>query len=141
MDVNGSVTPVEFEHQVTVESWLNGIQIALQASSVIDVTKFGNGNALPNGLLIELKDSSDVLLHDFTDGEPIKTNADFGKMYSANIVNSFDGKQLCIMLPFEGHPSHMEEDDKIVVTVQDDLTSDVDSLTVQAGGFTYGQRA
>ena len=33
MNVNGSGTPVEFEYQVTVESWLNGIQIALQASA------------------------------------------------------------------------------------------------------------
>ncbi len=141
MDVNGSSIPVEFEHQVSVETWITSIQIALQASSVIDVTKFGNGAALTNGILLETKDGNDTLLHDFTNGEPIKTNADFGMIAPSTVMNSFDGKQLSIMLQIQGHPIYMTENDKIIATIQDNLTIDVNSLTVQIAGFTYGQRA
>ena len=70
LNVNGSVTPVEFIlEDLPVDNFLlTRIDYLIAQDSVVDVKKFGNINALANGLLFEIdgqqvfKNNADIML-------------------------------------------------------------------------------
>lgn len=136
MVVNGSVTPVEFIHQPTVESWLTEIKILLLDSAITDTGKFGNDTALTNGFLLEHKDKDDNVKFAWNDGDPIKTNADLCRTIGTCTNNPFEGKLLAVTLTTNYHPIHLVEDDKVVLTIRDNMT--IESLTCQIAGYIYG---
>jgi len=79
MNVDGSVTPQNFEFGVAAGqiAVLESFGFELQDAKGFGLNEFGNlGAALTNGLLIQMVESDGTLLADFTQGEPITTNAE-----------------------------------------------------------------
>ena len=87
--------------------------------------------------LIQLKNSSDVVLLDLTDGLPIKKNADFGRVcYDQKISNIGAGTDIIqVRWTFAraGAPLKMEDGDKLVITFNDDFTGLTDHTFMVQG--------
>ena len=58
--------------------FISRLIIEIKDAGSIDAGSYGNGITLTNGIQVQKKDGSGVIV-DFTDGEPIITNADWAK--------------------------------------------------------------
>lgn len=83
MNVDGSVTPVEFKFTAPVEEdlLLFGVTISLMDFYVYP-NEFGDMGELTNGVLFRVLDDQDQVVFDMCDGEPIVRNADFAAIDS-----------------------------------------------------------
>lgn len=81
MNVNGSITPVDFCYTCPANkvAFLYRINILITDASM-KMDKFGGLMALTNGVEIGIYDSSNVLIKDPTDTDNIKTIADFSML-------------------------------------------------------------
>lgn len=100
---------------------------------------FGSGTALTNGLTIDVeRDSSSIL--DLDSGLGIKVNADFGR-YTHNVtVTTYGSGQTTLIaeINFEesyGFPLRLDADERLVVTVNDNLSTGWVELRALAQGY------
>ena len=100
---------------------------------------FGSGTALTNGLTIDVeRDSTSVI--DLDNGLGIKVNADFGRYTHDVTVTTYGSGQttliakLCFGELF-GMPLRLDADERLVVTVNDDLSTGWTELRAVAQGY------
>ena len=121
LNVNGSVTPVEFAlEDLPVDNFLlTRIDYLISQDAIIDVKKFGNINALTNGLLFEI------------DGQQVfKNNADIMLFASDSTLDSvkITGTTASIIngnwstLAIYGHAIISRKSD-LKIIIRDDLTA------------------
>ena len=150
MNVDGSVTPVEFEigPSKTRDRFISMISFLIADANAI-LSKFGNITALTNGLrfFYEREAVGEIDLH-----EGLTTNWDvvrmcggtpaFGTAVDAfrakNVVGASEGYipmfDMKLMMPPYGLKIDQESKQRLAFSVQDDL-SDIDALDVIAYGF------
>jgi hypothetical protein len=127
MNVDGSVTPVQFFYQCPANhrAFLYRVIVQIQDTGMTHIT-YGGLAALANGLAVDILDSSDTSINDFTGGEPIQDNATWRSLcYDANYETKGSLDSLAVRWVFSkdvGGPVIMEAGDKFVMTVNDDLT-------------------
>jgi hypothetical protein len=85
LNVDGSTTPVAFALAAGDSEVLRvlGLQFVIQAATAPELTEFGDGAALTNGLTLLLLDSSAAAIVDVLDGEPVKSNLDLAAVCSS----------------------------------------------------------
>ena len=97
--------------------------------ATIDPLDFGGISALTNGLLFKVHDSDDVVLLDFLDGRPIKTNADFDDLVGTDVEIHFGAGAaedlLTVQLDLDefGALMSLTVGQYIQVTVQDNIAA------------------
>ncbi len=79
MNVNGSITPVDFKATAPYRVMLTSMHFELRDVGT-DPGLFGGIAALTNGIQVSIHDESDTLLMDLTVDETIKTNGDWGSL-------------------------------------------------------------
>jgi len=142
MAVDGSVTPVIFKHRLGVPSTsldtdITRVILTCTTSGGIDLSGFGDGNALTNGLVF--RKTGDNRNNIFN----IKTNADMSNLaYDFNIYDTTNPAQgldgFVSRLTFAGQNKigvslRVGKDDNLEVIIQDDLTG-LNTLSLIAEG-------
>ncbi len=144
MAVDGSITPVVFE-------WENEepVKNAVISRLLIDIldagpttTKFGGiTGGLANGMLMDCRDPSDVIVLDLLDGDPIKQNHQFGRFagpdWVLTITAGADAVNVRWSLSKSGKELLLPPGFKLRVTARDDLTT-LDSMSVAVQGYRIG---
>lgn len=129
MAVNGT-TPKVFEYVVPAGKnvWIQRLNI-FGTNTNIDPDNFFGISALSNGLKIEVVDSSDVLIKDFTDGLPIKSLIDLSALAGSDAGSSIDrlgsadsGATVRWTISKAGEPLFIREGYKFRVTVRDNIS-------------------
>ncbi len=123
---------------------INRIIISLEDETGFKAETFGKESALTNGLLLKSEFASQVVRTDFLNGDTIKTNGQFGLMCFDvdvhNWANTPTDEILLARLSFNrfsvngGLTLTGDDSEKLVVTVQDDLTA-ILRLKVMAQGY------
>lgn len=143
MNVDGSITPVKFKHRTGIPSvpritHITRIIITGITTTPVDLSKFGNLNALTNGLVFRAVNGETNNIFN------VKTNADLEnitldwKPYSAtNPAQGIDG--FSARLTFSGAEKldttlRVGQFDNLEMIIQDDLTG-LTSLTVFLEGY------
>jgi len=128
MAVDGSSTPVVFKYTGTGNGlYAYRINWIIADAGIRIYDFFGGVAALTNGITIKAiaADDSTVLI-DFTNGEPIKRNAEFSSLAGtdAPILDSVGTDILSVRWTLEkaGEPFKLGLGESIQVTIQDDLT-------------------
>jgi len=142
MAVDGSVTPVIFKHRLGVPSTpsatdITRVILTCTTSGGIDLSGFGDGVALTNGLV--LRQTGDPRTNIFN----VKANADISNIaYDFNIYDTTNPAQgldgFVSRLTFAGQNKigvslRIGQDDNLEVIIQDDLTG-LESLSLIAEG-------
>ncbi len=127
MNVNGSVTPVEYKFVVPTggEFLLLGMRVGL-IDARLDPNKFGDIARLSRGLDFELRDDQNAVVLDLTDGEKIKRNADFA-MIDGGDFSRIEGSANALLLSSwvasgDDEPIILPAGSSIVAVVRDNLT-------------------
>lgn len=129
MKVNGSVTPVIFEIMVPAakQYLIQRVNFLIEDSNIAPAKFGGIDGALTNGLKIEaIAANGTTVLRDFLDGLTLKKNFEFGFLSGSDQkldVAGTGADALVVSWDFEGigGPLHLIEDERLRVTVQDDL--------------------
>jgi hypothetical protein len=89
VDLNTSSSGTDYLYTVPAENVavVERLNI-IMSDAEIDFEKFGGIVALTNGLKIEVLDAEGTVTLDFTDGQEIKTNADFGYLAGSDVVGA-----------------------------------------------------
>lgn len=138
MAVNGSITPQSFElYPSDGEYLIERILIHIEDNANISVEKFGALLALTNGIKIQLQDDVGNVITDFTSGNPVKSNGDWGRFcYDTNDLTYGAGNNALNIrwtLSKSGEPTRLTPERRLIATVSDDLTGLVD-MTIHAQG-------
>lgn len=126
LNVDGSVTPVEFTVQSTNgKDWLVREIVVHMQDGGMTPTEFGGlGAALTNGLLIEVRNkTTDAVILDITGGHPIEDNGEFAHLMSTSsglIIAAAGDDDFHAVIDFHDGMI-VASGEKVVVTVQDDL--------------------
>lgn len=95
MNVDGSVTNQEYYIAPPAnEIWQIDLIVLVIRATGGDPSKFGNGTALTNGIVLELRDGdivSGTLLHDFTGGYGIRFNGELAAHTGEFNMTTFPG--------------------------------------------------
>jgi len=142
MAVDGSITPVVFKHRLGMPSTpsdtdITRIIITCTTNGGIDLSGFGDGDALDNGLVFrQIRDLTNNIFN-------VKTNADISNIaYDFNIYDTTNPAQgldgFVSRLTFAGQNKigvslRVGQDDNLEVIIQDDLTG-LNSLSIIAEG-------
>ena len=127
-NVDGSSTPVVFEWAAPdgYETYWERVIVHLQDSGTFDADKYGNGLSLTNGIKVQVvwDDGTEVL--DLIDGHTIIDNGDWEGMcydFSYNSIGVGDNvAAVRWTVAKAGKPIKLEPNQRIRVTIQDDLT-------------------
>lgn len=139
MAVNGSLgSPVIFEY-VAPEPVLMS-RINLQINDILPTAdKFGGIAALTNGVLIQIRDTDDTTLIDFSDNIGIKANHDFVLLAGIDVDIVSGGGVGLVAVRFTvskaGNLLRLETGQKFVLVVRDNLTG-LDSFEAMVQGVT-----
>lgn len=136
LNVDGSGTPVIFEWEAIEQSHISVLGITVEDELTNDPEKFGVMLALANGVLLRVENDQEETKFALNDGDPIKTNGDWTRMAKTIVRNAFSNKQLSVIYTAALHPFNMQEGDKIIAEIRDDLTPLI-GFTICAGGFKY----
>lgn len=142
MNIDGSVTPVEFKMVVPagVRYHINRLCLHISDATAFSSTGYGAVPALANGVTLGAYDASDNLLVDLFGGHPLNGNEDYtavatnpqpldfgaGSVLNMAVHFHFD-EQYGVMLD-------LEEGEYLKFTVNDDLTGLTDHH-IMASGF------
>ena len=78
----------QFKYSPSRRIEVHRLIIYIQDTGNFDVSSYGNGITLTNGIRVVVRDSNDMLLGALDGGEPIKTNADWsGLCYDINYLS------------------------------------------------------
>jgi hypothetical protein len=121
MNVNGSVTPAQFElRPSSVQIWrVARLVVQIIAPAPAAANQFGSLAELANGILLEVRNAT-LQLIDLTAGQPIKANRDFGLGWSTSIADDIVGAEWLLEAPLrlEGGLGEF-----LRLTVRDNLTT------------------
>lgn len=147
MAVVGDPTPVVFKHVIPsgFDCLVHGITMVMVGALAMRADQFGSkGGELTNGILLDMRDPDGVIIRDFLDGETIVRNGDFS-LFSGEDTNILGGER--------GISVHWDWSDNLDgsfilmpsgysfnATIQDDLTSDVITLSMKMLGVLRRQR-
>ena len=130
-NANGDYSLVadDFYFQPTRACYIHRMLVFMEDTSGFTAEEYGNlGAALSNGYEVQLKDSSDGVQVDLTDGVVITTNSSLARTcYDANLKDwgtTPTDEALVARWTFSraGIPLYMNANDKFVITFNDDLT-------------------
>ena len=134
----------EFYYQVPSGkvATIHRIIIAIGDASTIATDKYGGADALTNGITVKVTDSDDTLIQFLNNGNliPVKTNADWAKLcYDFSIYDTGAGQNSDYALfrwtfSRSGMPLVLTNQDKFVVTLNDDFT-DLTDHTFMIQGY------
>lgn len=128
MNVNGSVTAVDFDYTVPAGLYLELYKMTMMMTDgEIRWGDFaGLGTALTNGIEIQVLDSDENLLLDVTNSEDIKANEDLGFLAGTDAIragSAGDTAYIADMVVAVGqHPMVLAPGSIVRAKVQDDLT-------------------
>lgn len=111
----------------------------VEDQGTFDSGDYGNGLALSSGITVtvEFNDGSSI---DLLDGQPITQNGHWARMCYDTAVSTYGtgNEYLSFRWTFakEGKPIKLEDGEKLVVTIRDDLTGLV-SQTFRVGGLYF----
>lgn len=127
MNVNGSVTAQIFYFEAPKGCRLWRINFTLLDASVNPADFGGITSGLTNGCILRIVNQEGGLKLDYTDGVPIKQNADWALLagVDSTITDAVGDDQLPIRFTFQraGNVPHLDQLDRIEFVIQDDLTA------------------
>ena len=121
-------TPVFIKPGVGEVFVIERVLVGIIASGQVASGKYGDLAALTNGIEVQVERDG-VLLHDLTDGEPVKTNADWGKLcYDVNTQAVGPGETTVLVrwtFGRAGKPLFLDGDreDRLVAYQHDNLST------------------
>lgn len=128
LDHSGAQTPVFIKPAIGEVFVISRMLVAVIAVGQVAAAKYGDLVALTNGIEVQIERAGS-LLHDLTDGEPVKTNADWGKL-CYDVVSSGLGPGDTYMLvrwtfSRAGKPLFIDgdRDERLVVYQHDNLST------------------
>ncbi len=131
MKVSGTaVTPIAFFVSPSTAESPRGVDIARINIKLTDTglrwTFFGGLGALTNGVKIEHLSTAGAVLFDFTDGHPMKINADWSLLAGTDdMIHPAAGPDAIPIrwtLAKAGSAFHLNQGQSLRISVQDDLT-------------------
>lgn len=141
MNVNGSVTPVEFYYNVT-----QGHNLLVTSFNVIigdtkvDPQDFGGQPALANGLQLLVVDTNGRKIVDLFGGEPVKENWQWGHLVGTNWFVDRGSKTEVLTaelgLAASNIVTSLTPGQRIIMTVRDDLSA-LAFMQATITGFYY----
>ncbi len=121
--------PAIYTVELGTEWMLNRMNIGI-FDNMPTSAKFGGLAELANGCLIQVVDANDNVLVDFTDGEPIKKNADFNYITGIDTVldvaPGVDFVRVRFTIAAAGNDMIIGATQKVRFVIQDDLSGLVD---------------
>ena len=106
----------------------------------VDAGYYGNNITLNNGILIKHEKQDGTLIKDFTDGMPIKTNADYAKFgFQVSDISFGAGlNYVHAVLTFvkNGCPLILEADEQLAIYFNDNFSA-LKSHTFRAGAYEF----
>ena len=114
--------------------------ITIEDTGAMTPALFGFITELVKGVKLQVLDTDSAVLYDLFDGEPIKANKDLPNFFADVAVHSWGSGNEIIVGTFDlsksGSPLAINgaDSEKLVATVQDDLTGLVD-MTMRVKGF------
>jgi len=140
------ITPTEFfyESPSLTYSIINRMLISIGDESPMQAQEYGNlGSVLSNGFLILVKNATGATVVDLTDGEEIKTNADWGKYcFDVDIKSWGAGNELLVSrwtFGKSGTPIILEPGWTLGITFTDDF-DELLSHHFMIQGYTSNER-
>ena len=137
MNVDGAASTTTFKYTATGDSVIVRVNLLIMDTATAP-SKFGGIASLTTGLEIGIFDSDGTQVLDFTDGQPIKTNADFGLLAGTDSVIDAgagdDAASIRWTIAKSGSPGWLPKDYYIAITILDDLTG-ISSFRAQAQGI------
>jgi len=127
-----SLTPTEFKFVRPAgdqgDLFVNSLVIHLQSQMKINASAYGGGiTPLTNGIEIFFKDSSDVMLRDFTSPIPIKTNSDWSRLGAKTSIEPYAGGDNFFKVSFKAIeptlPLFIPPEHKLGLLLADDFTN------------------
>lgn len=127
--VNGSVTAVEFEYDpqdlVDLERMI--LHIAAASTPAWAAENYANRAALTNGIKVEvINTDDDSVVTDLLDGFPIKSDHEWRALCFDYVIDTYgsgdDNATARWTFGKAGKPIRLQLNQKIMVTIQDDLT-------------------
>ena len=136
--VDGS-TPVKHWIGAASAMAITQLIIYLRDGGAWQPEKFGSETALTNGLTIDVERSS-VSITEIDIAQPIKNNADFGRYTHDVTVTTYGSGETTLIAKlnfneFIGMPLRLDANERLVVTVNDDLSSGWTELRATAQGY------
>ncbi|MDB4306312.1 hypothetical protein N9980_01980 [bacterium] len=131
MNVDGSVTPVNFTYTVPAndEAFISRCNIYIQDASPSPIL-FGGIAALTNGLLIEVLDSGLSVIKTFNAQKPTQDNSDFVSLAGVDVryqSGAGAGDDVAIRWTFANHSGgdtlQLRQNETFRVRVRDNLTA------------------
>jgi hypothetical protein len=137
-DYSGAVMTFWIEGPMTIERMI----VSAGDTAGMQAQEYGNiGAALGNGVKLGITDGG-VEVVDLMDGEPIKTNAEWGAMcYDVDVKTWGSGAELLVVrwtFSKSGRPLHLETGQKLVITLNDDLRGLTDHRFLIQGYYDNG---
>jgi len=124
MNVDGAASTTTFKYTATGDSVIIRINVLLMDTATAP-SKFGGIASLTTGVLLGIFDSDGTQVLDFCDGQPIKTNADWGLLAGTDSnVDAGAGEDAASIrwtIAKSGSPGWLPKDYYIAFTIQDDL--------------------
>ncbi len=133
-------TPIFIKPPAGVVYVLSRMMVSIIAAGQVAAAKYGDLSALTNGIEVKLERDGDVLV-DFTDGLPVKTNSDWGKLCFDVATSGVGPGDTYVLARWTftkaGKPLYLDgdRDDRLVVYQHDNLAG-LTEQTYQVQGYT-----
>jgi hypothetical protein len=148
-NVNGSVTPVPFWYgpASTERTAVHRLIVEIEDNATITADNYGGVSALTNGITVKViqgNESTGVVVTDLLDGDPIKNHVNWAAhCYDVTEHTYGSGNNFVVVrwtFAKSGRPLILDGriNEKLVVTVNDDLSTLVDHQ-FQIQGHTIGE--
>lgn len=108
--------------------FVNRIITTIQDSGSVDAASYGNGIALTNGILLQKIDKNNNIIIDFTAGQSILTNTDWGTNCFDVKPSEFGGGNNYVLAKWtltkdsNGKGLRLEDGERLVMRLKDDFT-------------------
>ncbi len=140
---SSTATPFYIQPAANQTFYLARMLITVRDSGAFDAEEYGNGIALTNGITVTIHHDEHGELYDLTDGEPIKSNTDWGtRCYDVDVKTWGTGDEVLLgRWTFEkaGEPLVLNAPRSLRVNLNDNLSGLVGHYFVVQG--TYSREA
>ena len=129
MNVNGSLTPVEFKctPQEGYKYLVHRMVVSVEDAGTIDSGAYGNGIVLTNGIELKIVRANGDIEYVIDENKTIKTNSCWASYcHDVNVLSFGSGNSLLVVrwtFTKDGVPIVLNRHDSLVMTVKDDLTT------------------
>ena len=136
----GAVEEFYIEAQAGESLTLTSMLVAIEDTGGGTVQEYGNiGSALTNGIAVTVENEHGTVLMDLTDAVPVTTNAHWAQLcYDVNWLDKGSGNDMIAVrwtFAKSGQPIKLEEGQRLIVSVNDNLTGLVSHYFLVQGTY------